>query len=104
MTAPRATPAVRARSLRLTANEIRIGDLVAFGGTTLAVTFREHRGGVVRLELGTLARVTLAPAVALTVTRPTRLLPGEPRPARPGRRRTADAPGGGTARIPAVGP
>ncbi|NJQ14713.1 hypothetical protein [Streptomyces bohaiensis] len=85
---------MRARSLRLTADEIRIGDLVTFGGTALAVTFREHRGGVVRLELGTVARVTLAPAVAVTVTRPNRHLPGQPRPALPGRRRAADAPAG----------
>ncbi|WP_103502585.1 MULTISPECIES: hypothetical protein [Streptomyces] len=62
--------ALRARSLHLPAAQIRIGDFLSVGGRTVTVTFAEHRGGVVRLELDAASRLTLQPAATLTVTRP----------------------------------
>ncbi|WP_130800190.1 hypothetical protein [Streptomyces otsuchiensis] len=63
-------PRVRASTARVTADRIRIGDFLTLGGEHMSVTFAEHRGGLVRLELDASARLTLAPTTALAVTRP----------------------------------
>ncbi|WP_103503763.1 MULTISPECIES: hypothetical protein [unclassified Streptomyces] len=61
---------LRAHALRLPADQIQIGDYLTVGGLTTRVTFAEHRGGLVRLELDTTTRMTVQPSLALTVTRP----------------------------------
>ncbi|WP_103503612.1 MULTISPECIES: hypothetical protein [unclassified Streptomyces] len=67
----------RARALSLPADQIHIGDYLTLGARTTRVTFTEHRGGLVRLELDTTSRLTLRPTTPLTITRPT---PPHPRP------------------------
>ncbi|WP_103504406.1 MULTISPECIES: hypothetical protein [unclassified Streptomyces] len=63
-------PPLRATTVRLTAEHVRIHDLVSFGGRNMAVTFSEHRGGLVRIELDRTVRAAMPPATALVVTRP----------------------------------
>ncbi|NJQ06116.1 hypothetical protein [Streptomyces lonarensis] len=65
-------PSLRASPLRLTADQVRIGDLIAFAGGAPPVSFTEHRGGLVLLELDGTVRVTLPPRTPVVITRPRR--------------------------------
>ncbi|WP_103504102.1 MULTISPECIES: hypothetical protein [unclassified Streptomyces] len=62
----------RATTLRLPPDQVRLGDFLSVGGETMHVTFAEHRGGIIRLELNTSIRLSLPPAASVTITRPYR--------------------------------